>query len=56
MNVRNTMASNLILEDHFKKLAGKEGSKIAVAKFDKKVPRMQHSPFGDFPKDYNVKK
>lgn len=56
MNVRNTMASSLILEDHFKKLAGKENNKIQVAKLDTKVPRMQHSPFGDFPKDYGVKK
>ena len=52
MMVRNTQASNLILEDHVRKLMSKGGPKIIEAKQDKKVPRVQHSPFGDFPKDY----
>jgi len=26
------------------------------AKNSKLVPRLKHSPFGDFPKDYNVQK
>ncbi len=56
---RNTAASNMIIEDHIKKVlttAGKQKTRFVEAKNSKLVPRMNHSPFGDFPKDYTVKK
>lgn len=50
MSMRNTIASNLILEDHVKKIAVRNtGKRLVEAKNDQKVPRMKHSPFGDFP-------
>jgi len=56
---RNTAASNLIIEDHIKKvltLTSGEKKAFIEAKNSKLVPRMNHSPFGDFPEDYKIKK
>lgn len=56
---RNPAASNLIIEDHIKKvLTLTSGDKKAFIepKISKLVPRMNHSPFGDFPDDYQIKK
>ena len=55
---RNTAASNMIIEDHIKKVLTKTSKQKKVfveAKNSKLVPRLNHSPFGDFPKDYTVK-
>jgi hypothetical protein len=52
---RNPAASNLIIEDHIKKvLTLTSGDKKAYIepKISKLVPRMNHSPFGDFPADF----
>ena len=55
---RNTAASNMIIEDHIKKVLtktsknpNKPGDKkvFIEPKNSKLVPRMNHSPFGDFP-------
>lgn len=56
---RNTAASNMIIEDHIKKVLTKTSAdkKLFIeAKNSKLVPRVNHSPFGDFPKDYAIKK
>lgn len=55
---RNPAASNLIIEDHIKKvLTLTSGQKKAFIepKISKLIPRLNHSPFGDFPADYTVK-
>jgi len=50
---RNNAAASMIIEDHIKKVLYKGTKKQLVeAKNDKLVPRMNHSAFGDFPKDY----
>jgi hypothetical protein len=56
---RNTAASNMIIEDHINKVltkTAKEKKVFIEPKNSRLVPRLQHSPFGDFPKDYQVKK
>ena len=52
---RNTAASNMIIEDHIKKVltkTQKEKKAFIEPKNSKLVPRLNHSPFGDFPQDY----
>lgn len=50
---RNNAAANMIIEDHMRKVLYKGTKKqFVAAKNDKLVPRMNHSAFGDFPKDY----
>ena len=45
-------ASNLIVEDHLKKILTRTGGKPFKTANNKHLPRAQHSAFGDFPKDY----
>ncbi len=45
-------ASTMIVEDHLKKLLASTSNKPFKAADNKLLPRCQHSPFGDFPKDY----
>jgi len=49
---RNTAAANMIIEDHIRKVLYKGTKKAVNTKADPLVPRMNHSAFGDFPKDY----
>ncbi len=57
---RNTAASNMIIEDHINKVltkTSKDKKLFIEPKNSKLVPRLRHSPFGDFPKDkYTVQK
>lgn len=56
---RNPAASNLIIEDHIKKvltLTSNHKKPFIEPKISKLIPRFNHSPFGDFPADYPVKK
>ena len=48
-------ASNLIVEDHLKKVVTKTSSNPFKTANNKYLPRAQHSAFGDFPKDYMKK-
>jgi len=45
-------ASSMIVEDHLKKCLAKTSNKPFKVSNNKLLPRSQHSPFGDFPKDY----
>lgn len=45
-------ASTMIVEDHLKKCLAKTSAKPFNPNKNKHLPRTQHSPFGDFPKDY----
>ena len=45
-------ASTMIVEDHLKKCHAKTSTKPYNPTKNKLLPRTQHSPFGDFPKDY----
>lgn len=49
---RNNAAAGMIIEDHIRKVLYKGTKKAISVKNDKLVPRMNHSAFGDFPKDY----
>lgn len=49
---RNNAAANMIIEDHMKKVLYKGTKKAVDPKKSKLVPRMNHSAFGDFPKDF----
>lgn len=49
-------ASNLIVEDHLKKVIAKTSTKGWTPHDNPFLPRSQHSPFGDFPTDYMPKK
>jgi len=56
---RNPAASNLIIEDHIKKvltLTSGQKKPFIEPKNSKLIPRMNHSPFGDFPAEYEIKK
>lgn len=44
-------ASTMIVEDHLKKLLTSNTAKPFKASNNKLLPRVQHSPFGDFPAD-----
>jgi len=46
------MASNMVVEDHLKRIVSKTASKSWKATNDKCLPRVQHSCFGDFPKTH----
>lgn len=45
-------ASTMIVEDHLKKLLTSTTNKPFKKADNKLLPRSQHSPFGDFPKEY----
>lgn len=45
-------ASSMIVEDHLKKCLARTSNKPWKATDNKLLPRCNHSPFGDFPKDY----
>ena len=47
---RNTAAANLIMEDHIKKRVNRGNMRFHDPKRSTFVPRINHSPFGDFPK------
>lgn len=49
-------ASSMIVEDHLKKALTKTDTKTWKFTQNKLLPRSQHSPFGDFPKDYMPRK
>lgn len=45
-------ASTMIVEDHLKKLLTSTTNKPFKAADNKLLPKMKHSPFGDFPAEY----
>jgi hypothetical protein len=45
-------ASTMIVEDHLKKLLTSTSNKPFKVSENKLLPKPQHSPFGDFPKEY----
>ena len=45
-------ASTMIVEDHLKKLLTSTTNKPFKASDNKLLPKMKHSPFGDFPAEY----
>lgn len=45
-------ASTMIVEDHLKKCLAKTSNKPFKVMNNKLLPKAQHSPFGDFPKEY----
>jgi len=45
-------ASTMIVEDHLKKLLTSNTSKPFKPSDNKLLPKMKHSPFGDFPADH----
>jgi hypothetical protein len=45
-------ASTMIVEDHLKKLLASTTNKPFKVSDNKLLPKPQHSPFGDFPKEY----
>ena len=45
-------ASTMIVEDHLKKLLASTTNKPFKVADNKLLPKAQHSPFGDFPKEY----
>ena len=45
-------ASTMIVEDHLKKLLANTTNKPFKVSNNKLLPKPQHSPFGDFPKEY----
>jgi len=49
-------ASHLVVEDHLKKVVSRSQAKAWKPTNNNKLPRVQHSAFGDFPKDYMPKK
>jgi hypothetical protein len=46
------VASSMIVEDHLKRCLAKTSNKPFKTSNNKLLPKAQHSPFGDFPKDY----
>lgn len=53
--VKVNHASNLIIEDHLKKVIAKTSQKAWKASDNPFLPKTQHSAFGDFPPDYMPK-
>lgn len=52
-SMKNTVAANLLIEDHLTKAMAKGGTlKFNDPKKSKLVPRQKHSCFGDFPGDH----
>jgi hypothetical protein len=49
-------ASTMIVEDHLKKMLSCTTNKPFKVSDNKLLPRSQHSPFGDFPKEFINKK
>jgi hypothetical protein len=49
-------ASTMIVEDHLKKLLASTTNKPFKVSDNKLLPKPQHSPFGDFPKEYVIPK
>lgn len=49
-------ASTMIVEDHLKKLLTSNTSKPFKPSDNKLLPKMKHSPFGDFPETHLNKK
>lgn len=49
-------ASTMIVEDHLKKMLSSTTNKPFKVSDNKLLPRAQHSPFGDFPKEFIGKK
>ena len=47
-----SFASTMIVEDHLKKLLASTTNKPFKVSDNKLLPKPQHSPFGDFPKEY----
>jgi hypothetical protein len=47
-----SFASTMIVEDHLKKMLSANSEKPFKAADNKLLPKMKHSPFGDFPADY----
>ena len=47
-----SFASTMIVEDHLKKMLSSNSQKPFKAADNKLLPKMKHSPFGDFPADY----
>jgi hypothetical protein len=44
----------MIVEDHLKKMLSSNSTKPFKAADNKLLPKMKHSPFGDFPENYMV--
>ena len=49
-------ASSMMIEDHLKRCLAKTSNKPFKVSDNKLLPKAQHSPFGDFPKEYLAKK
>ena len=49
-------ASSMVVEDHLKKVVSRSSAHAWKPTNNTKLPRVQHSAFGDFPKDYMPKK
>jgi hypothetical protein len=47
-----SFASTMIVEDHLKKMLSASSVRPFKAADNKLLPKMKHSPFGDFPADY----
>ena len=47
-----SFASTMIVEDHLKKMLSANSNKPFKPAENKLLPKMKHSPFGDFPPDY----
>jgi hypothetical protein len=45
-------ANQMMIEDHLKKCLAKTSNKPFKVSNNKLLPKSQHSPFGDFPKEY----
>ena len=45
-------ASTMIVEDHLKKMLTANTNQPFKPSHNKNLPKMKHSPFGDFPADY----
>jgi len=54
--IKLTPANDLIFEDHLRKMMGKTSNTNYKPGNSKLVPRANHSPFGDFPKEFLPKK
>ena len=45
-------AGTMVVEDHLKRCLAKTSNKPFKVYDNKLLPKSQHSPFGDFPKEY----
>lgn len=46
----------MMIEDHLKRCLAKTSNKPFKVSDNKLLPKAQHSPFGNFPKEYMAKK